>query len=285
MLKRALLGPVVVAVGVYAVLCVYLYSVQTQFIFFPSRVIEFTPAVGGCSYEDVTLPVPGEGQELHGWWLAAPADAKPPFVGKTLVYFHGNGGNVGANAGHTCRLNRLGFAVFIFDYRGYGQSSAPPGGKIHERTLYEDGEAALHYVKSKRGAEKVVLYGHSLGGAVAIEMAKRHPESAALITEAAFTSLLDMANNDPVFRLFPVGLILDQKMENEAKLREVRTPVLVIHGKADDLIPPKMAERLHAAAGGPKRLYLVADAGHDDVAPTAGAEYGRQVAALLEMVK
>lgn len=283
MLKRALLGPVVVAVGVYAVLCVYLYSVQTQFIFFPSRTIEFTPAVGGCSYEDVAVAV--EGQKLHGWWLPAPADAKPPFAGKTLVYFHGNGGNVGANADHTCRLNRLGFAVFIFDYRGYGQSDAPPGGKIHERTLYEDGEAALRYVKSERRAEKVVLYGHSLGGAVAIEMAKRHPESAALITEATFTSLLDMANKDPVFRMFPVGLILDQKMENEAKLREVRTPTLVIHGKADTLIPPQMAERLHAAAAGPKRLYLVAGAGHDDVADTAGAEYGQQVAAMLGMVK
>ena len=289
-LKRLLISLVTVGGGVYLVLSFYLYARQTDFIFFPQREIVSTPMDDGCAYEDVRISV--NGGNLHGWWLPAPADARSPMAGRTLLYFHGNGGNVGANAEHACRLNRMGLAVLLFDYRGYGQSDTPPkgrvfDGKINEKSIYADGEAAWTFLTStlRLSPPSILLYGHSLGGAVAVEMAKRHPDAGALIAESTFTSLLDMANKDPVFRAFPIALVLDQKMESEEKLRGVRMPVLILHGSADGMIPPAMAERLHAAAAGPKSILIVPRAGHENVAAMAGAAYAQRIAEFLEGVR
>ncbi len=283
--KRALISLGTICGGVYFVLSVYLYARQTDFIFIPSREIVFTPKDSGCDYTDLRVPVPGShaGRSLHAWWLPAPANSVATFRGRTLLYAHGNAGNVGTNAEHACRLNRMGFAVLIFDYRGYGQSNAPPDG-INEKSIYADGEAAWQYLVTTKptAPQSIILYGHSLGAAVAIELAKRHPDAGSLIVESAFTSLRDIADSDPVFRLFPLALILDQKMANEDKLRAVRVPMLMIHGTADRMVPTAMAQKLHAAAAGPKQLFLVANAGHDDVAVTAGDEYAQRIVDFLQ---
>lgn len=289
-LKRLLISLVTIVGGVYLVLSLYLYTRQTDFIFFPQHDIVSTPMDDGCAYEDIRIPV--DGASIHGWWLETPARAQAPVAGRMLLYFHGNGGNVGANAEHACRLNRMGFTVLIFDYRGYGQSDGPPKGRvfdgqINEKSIYADAEAAWNFATATRSIppESIVLYGHSLGGAVAIEMAKRHPDAGALIAESTFTSLLDMANKDPVFRMFPIALVLDQKMESEQKLREIRMPVLILHGAADRIIPPAMAERLYAATPGPKRILVVPRADHDNVAAIAGPEYLRKVSEFLSAVR
>src|SRR3954470_2720714 len=173
-LKRALL----VIVGVYLVLCVALYFEQSKFIFVPQREVQFTPKDFGCEFSDVAISE--HGYTLRGWWLAADPRASSQMGSRTLIYFHGNGGSIGANAQHACRLRNIGLNVLIFDYRGYGQSSdmAPT-----EDTVFADAESAWDYLTRLDGrgrgvsANKVIIYGHSLGGAVAIETAKKHPDA------------------------------------------------------------------------------------------------------------
>ncbi|HUR36390.1 MAG TPA: alpha/beta hydrolase [Terriglobales bacterium] len=278
-LKRILVYLASIGGGVYIILSIYLYFYQTDFIFLPQRTIISTPKDYKCSFSDVRIPLAEGGGTLHGWWLPHHTEAAP-FVSRTLIYMHGNGANVGENSEHTCRLNRMGFAVLIFDYRGYGQSDAPPKGKINEESVYADAEAAWNFVTSGMEAKArpadVVLYGHSLGGAIATEMATRHPDANALIVESTFTSMADMANKDAVFGFFPIRLILDQKMESEEKLRRIHMPVLVIHGGADSIVPATMSQRLYNAAASPhKRLFVVQRADHGNVADMAGSDYAR----------
>ena len=136
----------------------------------------------------------------------------------------------------------------------------------------------------KIDARKVIIYGHSLGGAVAIEIAKRHPDAAALITESTFTSIRSMADLEPKFAVFPLSYILNQKMDSLAKIKTIHMPTLIIHGTADSVVPSAMAEQLYAAAAGPKQLYLVEGAGHENCAAVAGANYQLRVLQFLRSV-
>ncbi|MCU1285304.1 MAG: phospholipase, partial [Acidobacteriales bacterium] len=202
---------------------------------------------------------------------------------RALIYFHGNGGSIGANAAHACRLSRMGFAVLIFDYRGYGRSE---GGPPTEKQVYDDAEQAWNFLLTKEPLSdpspdkinaKPVIYGHSLGGAVAVEMATRHPEASALIVESSFTSIQEMAKQSPQFRFFPTWLILNQHMDSLEKMFTVKMPVLVIHGTADNIVPFAMSEKLYAAAPGKKQLFLVPGAGHENCASVAGEKYQEAV--------
>jgi pimeloyl-ACP methyl ester carboxylesterase len=253
----------------YLALCALLYWRQTRFIFFPNQAIVLTPAAFGCEkFEEVRF---GE-HKLHGWWMPG----KRPLV---LIYHHGNAGNISDNSEHACRLNKMGFSVFIFDYRGYGLSD---GGFPSEKSVYEDAEAAWDLVRTRAGLQPVLLYGHSLGGAVATEMARRHPEAAGLIMESSFSSVYEMASRDRLFRLFPVRLILDQHFDSASKLREITIPKLFIHGSADRVVPAEMTERLYRTAREPKRLVFIAGGGHDNSAATDEDGYRRAVLNFVE---
>jgi pimeloyl-ACP methyl ester carboxylesterase len=208
-------------------------------------------------------------------------------VRPALIYLHGNGGSIGANAAHACRLSRIGFGVLIFDYRGYGKSE---GGPPTETQVYEDAEQAWQYLlrrptempPGKNVAARTVIYGHSLGGAVAIELAKRHPEAGALIVESTFTSIREMAKQSPMFRYFPTWLILNQHMDSLTKIASVRMPVLLIHGTSDGVVPVAMSEQLYAAAPGRKQILLVPGAGHENCASVAGPKYAQAVAEFMK---
>jgi hypothetical protein len=265
---------VLLLAGIYLLLCIALYFHQTKFIFVPQRKVEFTPRDYGCKFDDVQFQ--SGGKTLHGWRLPADDSIATQVGGRTLLYFHGNGGSIGANAAHACRLNHIGFSVLIFDYRGFGQSE---GGLPTENHVYEDAEAAWQYLEHVRntGAHQILIYGHSLGGAVAIEMATRHPDAAALIAESAFTSIQDMAEQSPAFRLFPVRFILNQHMDSLKKIASVHMPVLFIHGLADNVVPATMSERLYAAAPGSKQILLVPGAAHENAATVAGSKYKETV--------
>jgi uncharacterized protein len=202
---------------------------------------------------------------LHGWWLqGTQAD--------TLIYHHGNGGNVGANAEQACRLQKMGFSVLIFDYRGYGRSE---GEFPTERSVYADAENAWDYVTREKQVvpANVILYGHSLGGAVAIEMASRHPDAGGLVVESAFTSIYDMGTRDGTFTVFPLRLLLTQHMDSITKIPRLRMPILFIHGTADEIVPAEMSRTLFAAAHDPKTLLMVPGAGHENVASVGGDVY------------
>lgn len=248
----------------------YLWARQRRFIFLPTRDVQQTPADAGLKYEEVWIPA-GDSQttSLNGWWLPAVDPATP-----SMLYLHGNDFNLGSNVERIARLNRMGFAVLAVDYRGYGKSG---GGFPSERQVYEDADAAWSYLVRERGVDpgQAVIYGHSLGGAIAIEVALRHPEVAGLIVECTFTSIPELAKT--VYWMFPVDGLLHQRFDALSKVPTLRTPALFIHGTADDEIPYAMSERLFAAAREPKWLTLIPGGGHEDSAMVGEPLYTRAV--------
>ncbi len=259
----------VLVVG-YGAACWYLWSQQRALIFLPTREVQRSPADLRVPFEDVWLPVDRDPRTaLHGWWLP-PAKTDEP----TILYLHGNDLNIGASVEAVVRLWRMGFGVLIVDYRGYGKSG---GAFPSEASVYEDAETAWTHLIRERRADpaRVFLYGHSLGGAVAIELAVRHPEVGGVIVESAFTSMRDMAKIR--YWMFPVEQLLHQRFDALAKVTALRVPLLLIHGMADAEVPYAMSEQLFAAAGAAKWLTLIPGGGHEDSAAVGSTLYARAV--------
>ncbi|WP_017719915.1 alpha/beta hydrolase [Kamptonema formosum] len=270
----------------YICACYYLLRQQTRFIFFPSPALEKTPAFLDLDYEDVWLPVPasaGKVEHIHGWWVPAASPNSGP--AGVVLYLHGNGINMGANVNHAHRFHQLGFDVLMIDYRGYGCSQ---GRFPSEAQVYEDAATAWNYLVLKRGMNpgEIFIYGHSLGGAIGLELAVRHPEAAGLIVESSFTSMRDMVSClHGYFRIFPVNLLLKERFDSICKVKSLQMPVLFIHGTADCTVPASMSKILFSAAPEPKQLFFVSGAGHNDVATVAGAQYLQTVGRFLEQVR
>jgi pimeloyl-ACP methyl ester carboxylesterase len=166
--------------------------------------------------------------------------------------------------------------VLAVDYRGFGESTdiAPT-----EKTSYEDAEAAWDYLAKLAPGKPRYIVGHSLGGAIATELALRRPDASGLVLEATFTSVADMVAQS-AWGFLPVGLILTQRFDTLSKIGEVRMPVLIAHGTRDSIVPYEMGERLYAAAHAPKRFIRVEGAGHHNL---SGAAYSRYRTALHEL--
>ena len=247
---------IVLAVLYLSSYCV-LRSQQARLIFFPNSEIESTPQDYDLSYQDVWLDV---GQErVHGWWVPA-AQASAP----ALLYFHGNGSNNGDHSDIAALFHQLDLAVLLIDYRGYGRSSQIfPS----EASVYEDAEAAWQYLieQQQLKPEQILAYGHSLGGAIAIELATKHPDLAGLIVEGTFTSIRAMASLTPALRLFPLSWLITQRFDSIAKIESLKMPILLLHGKQDDIVPSYMSAELFAAASEPKQLEFFPEAGHNNL--------------------
>ncbi|MGB3695045.1 MAG: alpha/beta fold hydrolase [Spirulinaceae cyanobacterium] len=260
----------------YVGICVSLLFWQNHLIFFPAQTISFTPKSLGMVYEDIWLEV-GEGESLHGWWLPANSETKG-----VLLYLHGNGGNVSDNLEHARRFQQMGFSVFIFDYRGYGYSE---GDFPTEAQVYKDAGIAWDYLVKTRQIEpqNIFLYGHSLGGAIAIDLAVKQPEIAGLIVQGSFTSMKDMSVVRKEYRLFP-NFLVHQEFDSMSKIENLKMPVLVIHGTSDGTVPHTMSEELYEALLVPKQLYLVPNAGHNDLATVAGPQYQQKIKEFVELI-
>ncbi|MGH2752612.1 MAG: alpha/beta hydrolase [Actinomycetota bacterium] len=244
---------VVLLLAVAGLLYAGLVLLEDRFIYFPSRAITATPADVSLEFEDVYFEPP-DGVRLHGWWV--PGDAHDV----TLLWLHGNAGNLGDRVGILELLHdELGASIFMFDYRGYGRSE----GKPSEQGLYADARAALEALRSHGGAEShdVVLYGQSLGAAVAVELASARP-TRAVVLEAPFTSVPDMARHH--YGFLPVASLLRSSFDTEARISDIDAPLLVMHGDRDDIVPLNMGERVFAAAREPKEFNVLEGAGHND---------------------
>jgi len=237
-------------------------------VFFPDPEMVGDPNDVGLAYEDVWFDA-ADGVKLHGWWV--PVKGAP-----VLVWFHGNGGNISHRLENIQLLHDLvGVQVFIFDYREYGRSS----GRISREGTFLDAAAAYRYVTETKGvpAADVVLFGRSLGTALATDLAVNHP-CRSLILESAFTNSGEMAK-----MLAPFLFDWRPKVpyDNLGEIDKVKVPVLVIHGTDDEIIPVDMGRRVFGAANDPKKLYLIPGAHHNDTYLVGGRAYFQRLLAFI----
>jgi hypothetical protein len=257
--------------------CAYLDVKQREWIFRPQRDVHATPADTGLPYDELWLTVPGaapEGERVHGWWIpAAGADAP------AILYLHGARWSLSNNLHRIGRLHRMGFAVLAIDYRGFGRSD---GDLPSEAQAYADAQAAWEHLRRlEPDPARRFLYGHSLGGAVAIELAARNDDVGGVIVESSFTSIRDMVDALGYTSLSFDGL-LTQRFDSLAKVPSVTAPILFVHGTSDRFVPPAMTEKLYAAARAPKRLLLVENGNHSN---TLGIGYEHYLSAVRELVE
>ncbi|HWS89248.1 MAG TPA: alpha/beta hydrolase [Pyrinomonadaceae bacterium] len=208
-----------------------------------------------------------EGLKLHGWFFRSPTQP----ARATVLYAHGNGGNLSYCEWVGESLAARGFDVLLFDYRGYGRSEGEPAG---EAGLYADTEAAYDFLTKERGvaARQLVLYGQSLGTAAVADVAARR-ECGGLVLESGLTSAADMAAVIMPWLPRFVRRLTKNKLDTVSKLPRVRCPVLVAHGDRDEIIPASQGRKLFEAANEPKRLLIVEGAGHNDLSNVGGEKY------------
>ena len=255
--------------GILATLYIAIFLIlrygQNRFIFLPNRQIRATPQKYGLDYQEVWLRINRD--RVHGWWIPTLEPTAP-----ALLYFHGNASNNGDLMEIAVIFRQLGLSVLLIDYRGYGKSSPifP-----NETRAYEDAETAWQYLTNELNIEpeRIFVYGHSLGGAIAIELATKYPEMAGLIIEGTFTSIKDMASLSSTFKIFPLNLLITQRFDSISKIQSLETPLLILHGTADEIIPLFMSDALYNAASEPKQLEIFSHAGHNNLPTFAGKEY------------
>ena len=196
----------------------------------------------------------------------------------TLLYLHGNGGNIGDRLDRIAVFRRLGLNTLIIDYRGYGASSGEPS----EAGTYRDALAAWDHLTRVRGEspERIVVFGESLGGAIAAWLAARRP-AAALVVYASFTSAPDLARS--LYPIFPAAWLTRFRYDTRAALGRVAAPVLILHSPDDEIVPFSHGEALLAAARGPKKLVELRG-GHLDADVLGRAIYVREIGAFLQRV-
>jgi len=271
-MKRPMLLNLLIAAMVgYAVIVGLVFAIQERLVFFPEigREITHTPQTYGLEFESLQIATE-DGERLHAWWVPA-AGARG-----TVLLFHGNAGNMSARLDYLLMFARLGYSTLIIDYRGYGQSTGRPS----EAGTYGDAEAAWRWLTATRGirAEDIVLFGESLGGAVASWLAARHPPRA-LVLASTFTSVPDLGAE--IYPFLPVRLISRIGYDNRARLQAVRAPVLVAHSRADDVIPFAHGQRLFEAAREP-RAFIELAGGHNDGFIFMRDEWVQALARFLE---
>lgn len=219
-------------------------------LYFPLSRIEATPKDVDIDYEDVAATTT-DGVRISGWFIPA---RKPR---ATLLFCHGNGGNISHRLEKISMFNFLGLNVFIFDYRGYGKSNGSPS----EKGLYLDAEAAYQYLLREKGLapQEVVAYGESLGGAVAVDLAARH-KLGGIIIEEGFTSSRDMGK---VILPFIPSFIYKSEFDSLKKIRHITAPKLIFHSANDEIVPFRLGKRLFDEAPEPKE-FVQLQGGHND---------------------
>jgi len=221
-----------------------------------------------------------DGVRIHGFWLPAQDDAGTvdENASRAILFLHGNAGNASHRLPNAALLARLGAGVLLLDYRGYGRSEGDPT----ETGVYADARAGLDHLTGARGlpASRVVLFGRSLGGAVAVELAQGRP-LAGVILESAFTSVADMARRMLGFGLGP---LTRGRFDSLARIGELRAPLLFFHGDRDEIVPHALGRALYEAAPEPKTFSTIRGAGHNDTVQVGRAPYFEKIRAFLDEV-
>lgn len=227
-------------------------DLDRRLLYFPDTSRPVLAATGLRDAQQVQL-VTEDGLALLAWWMP-PRPSQP-----VIAYFHGNGGHIGYRAERFRKLALLGFGVLLVEYRGYGGNPGSPS----EEGLYRHARAALAFLEQQNvPPERLVLYGESLGTAVAVRMASEH-RVAALVLESPFTSIEALGRYHYPF--LPVALVLRDRFDAASAIAEVRAPILVLHGEQDEIVPAKFARALFEAAPEPKEAWFAPEGGHVDL--------------------
>ena len=254
MFKRVLGGLVALLVLAYAGVAITLFAIQRKIVFRPDTRPPDIAAVGLPTLQAVRLHT-ASGLELLAWWLP-PASATRP----VLLYFHGNGGNLGDRAARLRFFAAAGDGVLMPEYPGYGGNPGAPS----ERSMFATATAALAFLTARHIDDRALaIYGESLGTAVATFAAAGRPV-AAVILESPFTSITAIARQQYWF--LPVDLLVRDKFDILGHIDRIQAPLLIAQGARDDVVPPSMGRALFAAANEPKQLWVAPDGGHEDLA-------------------
>jgi len=273
-LVRVLVGASIV----YGVTFIVLWTqLEKRFVFFPVAELLYTPNDVNLRYEDVRIET-SDGLELRGWFVPGePEIASGSDANVTWLWFHGNGGNIGHRIGELALAHhRTGANIFIFDYRGYGESE----GTASEQGTYRDSRAVIEYLASRPGVdpERIVYLGHSLGAAVALELALTRPPLA-MVLVSPFASVRDIAKLTLPFP--PVGWLVRNHFDSVSRIRQLDVPILVLHGDLDDTVPISQGRKLYDAANQPKRFQTLEGAAHNDTYEVAGEQYWGAIESFL----
>lgn len=229
---------------------------------------------------EITLPVEArpDAPRIHAWWWPDD-DPQAPVV----FYLHGARWNLTGNLNRIAQLRRFGFSVFAIDYRGFGKSD---GDLPSEAMVYEDARAGWRWVAAHEpDPARRFIYGHSLGGAVAVDLAASlgagRDGARGLIIESSFTNFAEMTS-EITRGLFPSAM-LTQKFDSLGKIAQVRMSVLVVHGEGDRYVPVRFSEALYAAAPMPKRLLLVPNGSHNNSLAVGGSEYRQALVEFFQL--
>ena len=237
-----------IAILAYLGVCLFIFLLQTRVIFFPDlpgRQLEMDPANINLEFEDVYARTE-DGETIHGWYIPA-AGAR-----LTLLFSHGNAGNISHRLESIALFNSLGLNVLIYDYRGYGQSS----GSISEKGLYMDVAAMWEVLTVQKGiaANNIVLFGRSLGAAIASHLATK-VNAGGVILESPFASVPEMGAR--LYPFLPVRLLSRYRLSNVDHVKLIQCPVLVVHSRDDEIIPFQQGDQVYAAAHEPKTLLAI----------------------------
>ena len=262
---QRLLSAFAVALIVGSTGCAALDAKQREWIFQPSD--RSWNAANTQGMQDVWIDyasADGAQARLHGLWMPSERPNAPQ-----LLYLHGARWNVAGSSPRIRRMHELGFSVLAIDYRGFGQSSA---GLPSEDMAVEDAQAGWNWLAEQAPGRPRYLFGHSLGGAIAIDLARKVDNEAGVMVEGTFTSIADVVSS---FRWgwLPVGPLITQRFESVDKVGQIGSPLLVVHGTADKLIPPALGQRLFDAAQQPKRFVLVEGGTHHNTQALALEQY------------
>ena len=254
----------VVKLGLLFPVIFFLWGCQMEnsLIFYPTSAMEGTPKEMGLPYEDVYFTTE-DGVKLNGWYI-------PSSEGKfTVLWFHGNAGNISHRLANIRLFHeKVKTHIFIIDYRGYGRSN----GRVSEQGTYKDAEAAFDYLRKQKNiaAKQIVLFGRSLGAAVAVHLAPQE-EILALILETPFASIREMAK--AVFPFLPIGPFLKTQYDVVGAIKKARQPVLVLHGDQDNIVPFAQGQKVFDAAPEPKEFYTIRGANHNNTFAVGGDPY------------
>ena len=240
--------------------CFTFWSKQNDFIFEPASALQTTPQRVGLDAVELYIPSGSANEKgnIFAWWIPA-ANTDAP----TMLYFHGNDMNVGhvRDLEYARGMHGQGYNLLMIDYRGYGKSS---GGKPTEAKVYQDAESAWNYLLTQRSIhpKQIFIYGHSLGGAIAIDLATHHADAAGVIIESSFTSMPAIVSS--MSYNLPTDILVHERFDSLSKVAELKIPLLIIHGTWDQTVPYSMSQQLYAAAHQPKTIELIEGGAHEN---------------------